>query len=175
MALNPRLKKLLDESGVEYQILHHRKDIRARDTAADTDTPPEEFAKTVVLSIDGGYALAALPATHQVSPTRLTRTTNACHVRLASEKEMKDLLPGCEVGAVPPFGVLFDLPTYVSPLLADDEQITFNAGTHRDAVRMAWVDYRRLAQPRIELFSRHQEEGLTAAADDTPATRGSCL
>ena len=160
MALNPRLKKLLDESGVEYQVLHHRRDIRARDTAADTHTPPEEFAKTVVLSIDGGFALAVLPATHQVSPRRLTRTTNACHVRLASELEMKDLLPDCEVGAAPPFGELFELPTYVSPLLADDEQITFNAGTHRKAVRMAWADYRRLAHPRLELLSDYEEEGL---------------
>ena len=160
MPLNARLQKLLDASGVDYEIIHHRQDFRARTTAADTNTPPEEFAKTVVLWIDGGYALAVLPATHYVAPSRLARAIGADHVSLASEFEMKDLLPDCEVGAAPPFGKLFELPTYASALLAEDEHITFNAGTHRDAVRMAWADYKRLAQPRIEPLSHHEEERL---------------
>jgi len=158
MPLNARLKKLLDASGVDYEIIHHREDFRARTTAADTNTPPEEFAKTVVLWIDDGYALAALPATHYVAPSRLARAIGADHVRLASEFEMKDLLPDCEVGTAPPFGKLFELATYASALLAEDEHITFNAGTHRDAVRMAWADYVRLAQPRIKHLSHHEEE-----------------
>lgn len=158
MPLNARLQKLLDESGVDYEILHHREDFRARTTAADTNTPPGEFAKTVVLRIDDGYALAALPATHYVSPSRLAQAIGAGEVRLASESEMQDLMPDCEVGAAPPFGGLFGLPTYASVLLAEDEHITFNAGTHRDAVRIAWTDYERLAQPHIEHLSHHEEE-----------------
>jgi Ala-tRNA(Pro) deacylase len=158
MPLNARLQKLLDASGVDYEIIHHRVDFRARTTAAHTNTPAEEFAKTVVLWIDGGYALAVLPATQYVAPSRLARAIGADHVRLASEFEMKVLLPDCEVGAVPPFGGLFELPTYASGLLAEDERITFNAGTHRDAVRMAWADYKRLAQARIEHLSHHEEE-----------------
>ena len=101
MPLNARLQKLLDASGVDYEIIHHRQDFRARTTAADTNTPPEEFAKTVVLWIDNGYALAVLPATHYVAPSRLARAIGADHVSLASEFEMKDLLPDCEVGAAP--------------------------------------------------------------------------
>ena len=160
MPLNARLQKLLDGSGVDYEIVHHREDFRACITAADTNTPPGEFAKTVVLWIDDGYALAVLPATHYVAPSRLARAIGADHVRLASEFEMKEFLPDCEVGATPPFGKLFELPTYASALLAEDEQITFNAGTHRDAVRMAWADYKRLAQPRIEHLSHHEEKRL---------------
>jgi Ala-tRNA(Pro) deacylase len=88
----------------------------------------------------------------------MARAIGADDVRLASEAEMENLLPDCEVGAAPPFGELFELPTYASPLLAEDEQITFNAGTHRDAVRMAWADYERLVRPRIEHLSHHEEE-----------------
>lgn len=158
MNVNARLQKLLDESGVDYEILHHREDFRARTTASDTHTPPEEFAKTVVLWIDGAYALAVVPATHHVAPSRLARALGADDVRLASEFEMQDLLPDCEVGAAPPFGELFELPTYASVLLADREHITFNAGTHRDAVRMSWLDYERLAKPRMEHLSHHEED-----------------
>jgi len=145
---------------VEYETLHHREDFRARTTAADTHTAPAEFAKTVVLWVDGGYALAVLPATHFVAESRLAQSIGAEEVRLASEFEMQDLMPDCEVGAAPPFGVLYELPTYASPVLARDEHITFNAGTHRDAVRLSWDDYQRLARPQVVALSRHEEEKL---------------
>ena len=84
-----RLHDLLDEQGVEYEILHHRDDFRAQTTAADTHTPPREFAKTVFLWIDGGYAIAVLPATHFVAESKLARSLDAEKVRLASEFEMQ--------------------------------------------------------------------------------------
>lgn len=152
-----RLHDLLDESGVDYEIIHHKPDYRAEQTALDTHTPPKDFAKTVVLWIDGQYALAALPADHTVSERKLRRSIGAEDVRLAAEWEMEDLCPDCEIGAAPPFGVLYGLPTYVCPLLAEDEQITFNAGTHRDAVRMSWQDFERLVKPRVASMSKHED------------------
>jgi len=153
-----RLRDLLDESGVEYEVIHHRDDFRARTTAEDTHTPLAEFAKTVFLWIDGSYAIAVLPASHFVAESRLERHLDVEKVRLASEFEMQDLCPDCEVGAAPPFGNLYGLPTYASPILARDERITFNAGTHRDAVRIAYADYERLAQPKVMSLSRHEED-----------------
>ena len=159
MAIPNRVQQLLDESGIEYEIIHHHDDYRARATAEDTHTPPREFAKAVFLWIDGSYAVAALPATHFVAEARLARSLGADKVRLASEFEMQDLCPECEVGAAPPIGALWDLPTYASPVLARDERVTFNAGTHRDAVRMRYADFERLAQPRVVAISPHADEG----------------
>jgi Ala-tRNA(Pro) deacylase len=158
MSILPRLQKLLDENNVEYQILHHPEDFRARTTAADTHTPPAEFAKAVFLWVGGNYALAVLPADHFVAFSRLAHSVEADTVRLATEFEMGDLCPDCETGAAPPFGELFGLATYACPTLARDETITFNGGTHRDAVRMAWADYTRLAHPKVVPLSRHEEE-----------------
>lgn len=160
MSIHPRLQKLLDEQQVEYQILHHPEDFRARTTATDTHTPPAEFAKAVFLWIDGRYAVAALPATHFVAPSRMARAIGADEVRLASEFEIADLCPDCEVGAAPPFGSLFEMETYASPVLARDEQITFNAGSHRDAVRMRWADFERVERPRVVPLGRHEDERL---------------
>lgn len=153
-----RLQKLLEEHEVDYEILHHRQDFRARTTAADTGTPDREFAKTLVLWIDGAYAIAAVPASHFLAESRLARSIGAGDVRLATEYEMENLISDCEVGAAPPFGRLYELPTYASPVLARDETITFNAGTHRDAVRMSWADYERVAKPEVVPLSRHEEE-----------------
>lgn len=158
--IQPRLQQLLDAGDAEYEILHHRPAFRARATAADTHTPAQEFAKTVVLRVDGGYALAVLPATHHVALARFARAIGADEVCLASESELQALMPDCELGAAPPFGALYGLRLYASPLLAQDEHITFNAGTHRDAVRMTWAHYARLAKPQIVPLSHHEEEGL---------------
>lgn len=158
MPINERLRLLLDEHAVEYQTLHHRDDFRALTTADDTHTPPREFAKTVFVWIDGSYAMVVLPATHFVAESKLARSLGAEKVRLASESEMRDLCPDCELGAAPPFGGLYGLPVYASPVLASDEQVTFNAGTHRDAVRMSWADFERLARPRITSLSRHEQD-----------------
>jgi Ala-tRNA(Pro) deacylase len=158
--IHSRLRKLLDEHAVDYQVIHHRQDHRAHETAADTHTPPAEFAKTLIVRLDSCYAMAVLPATHRLAPGRLARDIGARDVELASESEMRELLGDCEVGAAPPFGALYGLPVYASPVLARDERITFNAGTHQDAVRMTWRDYQRLARPEIVDLSRHEEDFL---------------
>jgi Ala-tRNA(Pro) deacylase len=158
-----RLEELLDANSIEYEAIHHTTDYRATETAVDTHTRPGDFAKSVFIWVDGEYALAVLPATHTVSVGKLTRSLGAREVRLASEWEMKDLCPDCEVGAAPPFGNLFGLPVYVCPVLARDERITFNAGTHTDAVRMAYSDVERIVRPRVVHMSKHE----TASPEDS--------
>jgi Ala-tRNA(Pro) deacylase len=158
MPISQRLQELLEEHDVEYEAIHHEPDLRARRTALDTHTPPEEFAKAVVVHVDGGYAVVLLPSTHYLAPARLARSIGAYEVRLASEAEMASRMPGYEVGAAPPFASLCGLRVYASPLLAREEHITFNAGTHRDAVRMKWADYERLAKPEVVHLSHHEDE-----------------
>ncbi len=45
--MSERVRSFLEESGVKYEVIHHRKDFTARDAALHTQTPPAEFAKTV--------------------------------------------------------------------------------------------------------------------------------
>jgi len=158
MPIDPRLQQLLDDNEIEYELIHHREDFYASRTAADTHTSPREFAKAVVVHVDGGYAIALLPATHYLAPVRLARSIGAGEVRLASEAEMKDRMPLFEIGAAPPFPSLCGLRVYASPLLAQQEHITFNAGTHRDALRMTWADYDRLVKPEVVHLSHHEDE-----------------
>jgi Ala-tRNA(Pro) deacylase len=158
MPISARLQELLDEHDIEYEAIHHRQDYRARSTADDTHTPAQEFAKTVVVHVDGGYAMALLPATHYLAPARLARSIGAYEVRLASEAEMASRIPGYEIGAAPPFPSLCGLRVYASPLFAREKDITFNAGTHRDAVRMRWADFERLAKPEVVHLSHHEDE-----------------
>ena len=102
--------------------------------------------------------MAVLPSTHYLAPARLARSIGADQVRPASESEMNELMPEFETGAAPPFSSLCGLRIYASPLLAQEKEITFNAGTHRDALRMTWADYVRLAKPEVVHLSHHEDE-----------------
>lgn len=151
--LGSRLKACLEENRITYESIHHSRDFTAQETAAHTHTRGKEFAKTVVLIVDGRFALAVLPAHFRVSLPKLKATLRAQEIRLASEDEIEKVCPDCEAGAVPPFGNLYDMPIYVSPIIARDEKITFNAGTHEDAVRMRYEDFERLAKPQVFDFA----------------------
>ena len=150
-----RLREYLDQQGVDYEMLHHREDFRAMATAVDTHTPPEEFAKTVFVWIDGKPAMAVLPADKQVALSKLRKALNAEEVRVATERDIRELCPDCELGAAPPFGNLYDLPVYASRSLAEDEEITFNGGSHTNAFRLAWRDYDKLVHPHVLALAKH--------------------
>ncbi len=144
-----QLMSFLEESSVPYEVIHHSLDYTAQEAAHDTHTRGIEFAKTVIACIDGQYAMLVLPAHRRVSWDRLRSALDANKVGLAKEEEMGDLCPDCDVGAQPPFGNLYGLPVYLSSEMTADERITFNAGTHEDAIRLDMADYQRLVQPRV--------------------------
>lgn len=73
----------------------------------------------------------------------------AGQIELASEAEFKSLFPDCEVGAMPPFGNLYDMDIYVAEQLAEDEEIAFNAGSHTELVRMSYKDFENLVTPEV--------------------------
>ena len=151
-----RLKTFLDACAAGYEIVHHRRRFTAQHTAEDVHTSGKRFAKTVFLWVDGRPAMAVLPADRHVDLSRLRKLTGATTAELATENEMKGLCPDCETGAEPPFGNLYDLPVYLAPELALYDEITFNAGTHEDAIRMNYDTYTRLVKPlMVDLAADH--------------------
>ena len=53
------------------------------------------------------------------------------------------------LGAMPPFGNLYGMDTFVAEALAEDAEIAFNAGNHTELIRMAYGDYERLVDPEV--------------------------
>ena len=148
-----RLFKFLDENNIKYVTLKHSPAYTAQEVAASAHIPGKEIAKTVMVKLDERMAMAVLPASETVNFSKLKKASGANDADLAAESEFKDLFPNCEVGTMPPFGKLYDLPVYSDVRLAEDEEIAFSAGSHAELVRMLYVDYERLAQPEIAGFS----------------------
>ncbi|MBE7559888.1 YbaK/EbsC family protein [bacterium] len=143
------LKEFLDSHGVKYETIPHTPAYTAQEIAATAHIPGKEMAKTVVVKLDGKMAMAVLPACNQLSLERLRAATHAGRAELAGEVEFKDRFPGCEIGAMPPFGNLFDMPVYVARKLVEDEEIAFNAGSHTEVVKMQYKDFERLVHPQV--------------------------
>ena len=148
-----RLKKFLEDNDVHFETIPHSQAFTAQEIAAVAHVPGKELAKTVMVKLDGELAMAVLPATDQVSTERLKDVTGAHHVELASEKEFADRFPTCEVGAMPPFGNLWEMPVFVDQRLREDEEIVFNAGTHTELVKLSYADYERLVKPAVAALS----------------------
>jgi Ala-tRNA(Pro) deacylase len=144
-----RLKKLLDEKNIRYVIVGHSTAYTAAATAAITHTPGKEIAKTVMVTIDGALAMVVVPGSKHVDFRALKTALGAGEVVLAHEHQFAHVFPDCEVGAMPPFGNLYNLPVYVDENLAEDAEIAFNAGSHRELLRLAYSDFASLVKPRL--------------------------
>jgi Ala-tRNA(Pro) deacylase len=149
-----KLKQLLDDRRVKYVTVRHSPAYTAQEVAASAHISGYELAKTVMVKVDGRMAMAVLPAPLHVDLRHLKELTGADHVTLAGEAEFKALFPECEPGAMPPFGALYGMETYVAERLAEDEYIAFNAGTHTELIRMRYRDFEQLAAPKILAFAR---------------------
>ena len=147
------LKEFLDKNGVQYLTITHSKAYTMQAIAALTHISGKEIAKTVMVIVDGKMSMAVLPASARVNFSALKELLGATDVHLAQEKEFKDLFPTCEVGAMPPFGNLWDMPVYVAESLTSQELISFNAGNHMELIQMAYLDFEEHVKPQVFKYS----------------------
>ncbi len=148
-----KLREFLDKNKAKYVAISHSPAYTAQEIAATAHIPGKELAKTVVVKADGKLAMAVLPACHQVDFDLLADAMGAERVELAGEANFRDRFGECEIGAMPPFGNLYGMEVYVADDLTDDDEIAFNAGSHSELIRMAYVDFQRLVKPRIVNFA----------------------
>jgi Ala-tRNA(Pro) deacylase len=151
-----KLREFLDSRHIKYLVISHSNAYTAQGIAALTHVSGKRLAKTVIVKMDGILAMAVVPASSHVDLDRMRTLTGAQAVELASEREFKDAFPDCETGAMPPFGNLYDMPVYADARLAENEEITFSAGTHRELVRMDWNDLVRLVNPMVDELTHHR-------------------
>ncbi|HLA85398.1 MAG TPA: YbaK/EbsC family protein [Thermoguttaceae bacterium] len=143
------VKAFLDENQIKYTTIRHSQAFTAQEIAHSVHISGKDIAKTVIVKIDGRLVMVVLPASDHVVLSMLQEITGADNVELATEREFKDRFPGCEIGAMPPLGNLFDMDVYVSSVLSENDEIAFNAGTHTELIRMKYADYERLVQPNV--------------------------
>ncbi len=147
------LKGFLDEHNVGYLSIYHSPFYTAQEIAESAHIRGKEMCKTVIVKLSGELAMVVLPADHRVDLEKLKEISGANTVELAREEDFEHCFPGSHIGAMPPFGNLYGVRVFVDRDLTKNETIVFNAGTHYELIRMAYLDFERLVKPKKGDFS----------------------
>jgi Ala-tRNA(Pro) deacylase len=158
MPILKKLKALLDEAKVDYEVYTHPMAYTVQEIAEKQHVPRQEMAKVVMLEVDGALVMGVLPGSLKVHLNTARASLGASSIRLATEDEFTARFPECEIGAMPPFGNLFGLKVVVDPALEKDESIYFNAGNHVQTVHMKYKDFARLVNPQVALLSKENKK-----------------
>ena len=164
-----RFEEFLGSRGAKYERIEHPEAFTSQEEAAATHVSGWSWAKVVIVKEREGLAMAVLPACCAIEMSRLKGVIGRGLVELASVEEMLQTFPGCELGAIPPFGRLFGVPTWVEEALVNQRDITVPTGDHRTAIRMRVTEYLRLAEPQLGRFAVH--EGQTFPVHPKPRAR----
>jgi Ala-tRNA(Pro) deacylase len=155
-----QVKEFLDNRNVKYVAITHSTAYTALEIASMAHVKGKDFAKAVVVIIDGVMVMAVLPASFQVDLPLLKAAAKGKTIALASEAQFTHRFPGCEAGAIPPLGPLFGMPMFVEETLTKDKEIAFSAGTHHELIRLAYADFESLVHPQIASFAIFAEPAL---------------
>ena len=129
--------QLLADNNARYTLTTHSPAHTASEVAQRTHTPGKNMAKVVALKVDSEFAILMLPSHYHVLCDALRDEIGAQKVTIANEAEFESIFGGCEVGAIPPFGVLWKMQLYMSSSFNPDEDITFNAGSWSEVITMS--------------------------------------
>jgi len=149
MKIPKQLIDCLNENKVRYEILHHLEAVTAQRIAQAEHVKGRHHAKVVIVKSGEQHVMTVLPADHQIDLKKIGKAIGKA-ASLAGEQDFKSLFHDCAIGAMPPFGNLYGLPTFVDKRLAQEDYIVFEAGTHTDAIKVSYRDYEKIVKPRVE-------------------------
>ena len=148
MEIPKQLIDCLAGNKVSYEILQHPEAVTAQRIAQAEHVKGRHYAKVVMVKSGDQHLMTVLPADHQIDLEKVEKAIGKA-VSLGKEQEFKTLFSDCAIGAMPPFGNLYGLPTYVEQSLAEQDYIVFEAGTHTDAIKMSYRDYEKIVKPKV--------------------------
>jgi len=156
MAMAKKLKKYLDaHSDKKYRLVRHPHTASSMETAELAHVPGDCLAKGVVVKDQTGYLLVVLPSDFHVELETLNQMTKR-GMEMATETELEQLFPDCEVGAIPPLGMAYGIETLWDTSLGDKETVFFEAGDHESLVKVSGRHFHELMAPATRgVFSRH--------------------
>jgi Ala-tRNA(Pro) deacylase len=149
--LHERLVGLLEDEGAEFRVTHHEPVTTSEAAAAVRGAELRTGAKAMLVKSKTGFVLAVLAADRKVD-WKLLAPLVGKGARFANDDELA-LITGLAKGAVPPFGRLFDVPTFYDESLLEVETVNFNAGSRTDSVGMRRDDMVRIGGGEVVAFS----------------------
>lgn len=132
-----KLIKFLEENKVKYEKIFHRKVYTAYDKAQTLKVPEKLVGKTLVLKFGPkNFAIMLIPSNRNLSLEKLKKVAKVKQAQFVKEAWMKKNLKGVKVGAVPPFGNLWGLATFIDKTLLSQPKIIVNGGDYNFSIEL---------------------------------------
>ncbi|HHF7373397.1 aminoacyl-tRNA deacylase [Legionella bozemanae] len=146
--LNPSIREYMHSHDIAYKTISHPRAYTASQCAQAAHIKGNCFAKSIVVKLDGKFALVAIPAHARLDLNLLKKETHTKRAEIAKEFEFQDKFTDCEVGAIPLFGELYGMDVYLADSLAHKEWLVFNAGNHTQLLKIKSEDFLNLVHPK---------------------------
>lgn len=141
--------EFLEREGVPYEVVEHERTQTAAAEARAAGMPPSHVAKTVVLRDEEGVRLAVVPSSERLDMHKVKLELGSKRLRLVTEQEMAEQFDEFEVGAVPPFGPMFQALELVDRRLLDHDRILCCGGDHEHGVLVDPNDVVQAGRARV--------------------------
>ncbi len=148
-----QIKDLLNEYKIKFEPTTHAPVKTSEEAAKVRGTELKQGAKALIMYGDDKPMMIVLAADRKIDNAKFKTTYKMKDLRMAKPEEVKEVT-NTEIGAVPPFGNLFDIPLYVDKSLGENETIVFNAGTHTDSISMSYKDFEKVSKAIVGEFSK---------------------
>lgn len=152
MTVLDRLVQRLETRGISFKLLHHEPVYTSQEAARVRGTTLASGAKALICKADDRFIMVVMPADRRMASRRVRQREAIRSLRFASRVEVAELT-GLQPGSIPPFGSLFNLPTWCDHRLAEQTTINFNAGDHTVSISMSYTDYASEEQPTFGEFT----------------------
>lgn len=147
-----RIESLLKSAAVPFEVTHHAPVFTSEEAAAVRGVPLSSGAKALICKADGEFMMLVMSADRRLNSKRFRNDRGFRKIRFATREEVFNLT-GLEPGSIPPFGQLFQLPTWCDDSLAAECVINFNAGDHSISVSMRFRDFLAVESPKTANFT----------------------
>ena len=144
MSIPSRLSGYLSEHGTRYAVRAHAHSRSSAETARLANVRPHQLAKSVILEDEQGPVMAVLPADQWVQVGRLSQMLGRRNLHLSNEDSIAALFADCELGAVPPVGMPWGVPTIVDTELDSSEVVCLEGGDHESVLVVSNAQFREL-------------------------------
>lgn len=147
-----RLTEFLRNNKVEFNTLEHEPVFTSEEAAAVRGTALSSGAKALICKADDQFVMFVMPADRRLANKNVRKSLGTRSLRFASRDEVLEMT-SLKPGSIPPFGSLFNLPTYCDQRLTDEPVINFNAGDHAKSISMTFEEYCRVESPNMGQFA----------------------
>ncbi|MGD9170818.1 MAG: YbaK/EbsC family protein [Candidatus Thiodiazotropha sp.] len=143
MSISNTVRSFIETQAVPFEVITHKHTQSSKESAGAAHVKSNQLAKAVIVKEGDDYMMAVVPGDYHVHLGKLQQLFDR-EVCLATEDELAQLFPDCEMGAIPPLGTAYKMITLVDRSLLNRPEIYFESGDHEHLIKVTGEEFAHL-------------------------------